>query len=82
MTRYLNLIVAVICATGFGIDYALGILSWWTAAMNVFAIGERAGASPTSSAFTNNLGALRSAGMIDYPEQGKAKAASWLFLED
>jgi len=29
-----------------------------------------ADASPKSSAYTNNLGALRSAGLIDYPEQG------------
>jgi len=44
-------------------------------------LAERAGASATSSSFTNNLGALRSAGMIDYPEQGKARAADWIFLE-
>jgi hypothetical protein len=40
-----------------------------------------AGASATSSAFGNNLGALRSAGMIEYPSAGMAKCADWLFLD-
>jgi hypothetical protein len=44
-------------------------------------LAESIDVSPTSSAYTNNLGALRSAGMIDYPSQGTAKAAEWLFLE-
>ena len=30
--------------------------------------GQQAGASATSSAYQNNLGALRSLGLIDYPE--------------
>ncbi|MCK1401999.1 DUF853 family protein [Bradyrhizobium sp. 4] len=33
-------------------------------------VGILAGASPTSSAFANNLGALRSFGLIDYPSGG------------
>lgn len=33
-------------------------------------VGILAGASPTSSTFANNLGALRSAGLIDYPSGG------------
>jgi uncharacterized protein len=44
-------------------------------------LAERAGASWTSSAFINNLGALRSAGMLDYPEQGRVRLAEWIFLE-
>ncbi|HEY0701163.1 MAG TPA: type IV secretory system conjugative DNA transfer family protein [Candidatus Acidoferrales bacterium] len=44
-------------------------------------LAERSGASANSSAYTNNLGALRSAGMIDYPEPGKAKASDWLFID-
>lgn len=44
-------------------------------------LAERAGVSATSGGFFNNLGALRSAGMIEYPEPGKACAADWLFLE-
>lgn len=35
-------------------------------------IGAFAGASPRSSAFTNNLGRLRSLGLIDYPQPGYA----------
>jgi hypothetical protein len=38
-------------------------------------------ASPTSSAFANNLGALRSLGLIDYPERGQVAATDALFLE-
>ncbi len=44
-------------------------------------LAEQAGASATSSAFGNNLGALRSAGMIDYPAPGEAKCADWIFLD-
>lgn len=33
-------------------------------------VGVFAGQSPTSSGFANNLGALRSAGLIDYPQGG------------
>ena len=36
---------------------------------------------PTSTSFTNPLGALRSAEMITYPEPGRVRAADWLFLE-
>lgn len=44
-------------------------------------LAERSGASATSSAFINNLGALRSAGMLDYPEQGRVRLADWILLE-
>jgi len=44
-------------------------------------LADAAGASATSSAYGNNLGALRSAGMIDYPDRGLVRAADWLFLE-
>jgi hypothetical protein len=37
------------------------------------------GASATSSSFTNNLGALRSLGAIEYPGKGFAKAAAIMF---
>jgi hypothetical protein len=40
-----------------------------------------AGASATSSSFGNNVSALKSAGMIEYPGAGKAKCADWLFLD-
>jgi hypothetical protein len=42
-------------------------------------LAEKSGASPKSSAYTNNLGALRSAGMIEYVSGG-VKAAGWLFI--
>lgn len=45
-------------------------------------LAEASGASPTSSAFGNNLGALRSAGMIEYPAQGQAKLSNWVMLEE
>lgn len=44
-------------------------------------LADRVGASSSSSTYGNNLGALRSAGMIDYPAPGSAKASGWLFLE-
>lgn len=44
-------------------------------------LAEAAGVSATSSAYGNNLGALRAAGMIDYPDRGLVRAADWLFLE-
>lgn len=37
------------------------------------------GASPTSSAYVNNLGNLRSLGLIDYPQQGLVAATQLLF---
>lgn len=42
-------------------------------------LAQQAGCSPTSSAFTNNLGALRSAGMFDYVEGG-IRCQDWMFL--
>ena len=44
-------------------------------------LAERAGVSAASSGYTNNLGALRSAGMIDYPQQGLARLSDWTVLE-
>jgi hypothetical protein len=40
------------------------------------------GVSDTSGGFRNNLGALRTAGMIDYPSQGTVKLQSWVMLEE
>jgi len=37
--------------------------------------------SPSSSGYTNNLGALRSVGLIDYPTPGRVVALPVLFLE-
>jgi hypothetical protein len=46
-----------------------------------YEVADRSGASAQSSAFTNNLGSLRSLGLIDYPGPGMAIAAEVLFLE-
>jgi hypothetical protein len=43
-------------------------------------LAERAGVSPTSSGFSNNLGSLRSLGLIDYPSPGTIAALPVLFL--
>ena len=45
------------------------------------ALARQAQASATSSAYVNNLGALRSLGLIDYPRQGYVQALPVLFLE-
>lgn len=45
-------------------------------------IAEAVGKSPSSGGFKNNLGALRSAGMIDYPEDGRVILAGWVLKED
>jgi hypothetical protein len=42
-------------------------------------LAAAAGASPTSSGYTNNLGSLRSLGLIDYPEPGMVAALPVLF---
>lgn len=44
-------------------------------------VAEQANASPSSSGFANNLGALRSLGLIDYPRQGYVQASPVLFIE-
>lgn len=38
-------------------------------------------ASPTSSAYGNNLGALRTLGLLDYPDRGRVGATPMLFLD-
>jgi hypothetical protein len=45
------------------------------------ALAEESGQSATSSAYANNLGALRSLGLIDYPQKGQGAALPVLFLE-
>jgi hypothetical protein len=44
-------------------------------------LAERAEVSATSSSYVNNLGNLRSLGLIDYPQKGLVVAAPTLFLE-
>lgn len=45
------------------------------------ALAEAAGASSSSSGYANNLGALRSLGLIEYTQPGQIAASSLLFLE-
>jgi hypothetical protein len=54
----------------------------YPSALDRQAVAEQAEASPASSAFMNNLGALRSLGLLDYPQQGMVAAAPTLFLEE
>jgi hypothetical protein len=42
-------------------------------------LAERAGYSEGGGAFANPLGALRTAGFVDYPRSGYVRAADWLF---
>lgn len=44
------------------------------------ALASHAGYEPNGGAFTNPLGALRTKGLIDYPQKGMVRAADWLFL--
>lgn len=45
------------------------------------ALAEVVGVSAASSGYTNNLGSLRSLGLLDYPSPGLVQATSILFLE-
>lgn len=44
-------------------------------------LAEAAGMSASSSSFTNNLGALRSLGLLDYPSPGHVVATGILFVD-
>lgn len=46
------------------------------------ALAEAAGVSAASSGYANNLGALRSLGLLDYPTPGNVAATSALFLAE
>jgi hypothetical protein len=50
-------------------------------AMDRTELAAAAGNSATSSGFANNLGALRSLGLIDYPQRGQVMATDPLFPE-
>ncbi len=41
-------------------------------------LAESSGFEPTGGGFNNYLGAMRTAGLIEYPGQGQVKAADWL----
>ncbi len=44
-------------------------------------LAERVNVSASSGSFANNLGAIRSAGMIDYPSKGMVRCSDWLFID-
>lgn len=46
------------------------------------ALAEEIGVSPTSGGYFNNLGSLRSLGLIDYPRPSEVAALPVLFLEE
>jgi hypothetical protein len=48
-------------------------------ALSKQSLAELAGQSATSSGYTNNLGSLRSLGLIDYPQGGFVAATGLLF---
>jgi hypothetical protein len=58
------------------------LVAAYPAALNKQQLADAAGASPTSSSFSNNLGQLRSLGLIDYPQPGLIVALPVLFLEE
>jgi hypothetical protein len=45
-------------------------------------LAELSNQSATSSGYANNLGALRSLGLLDYPSKGSVVATSALFLDE
>lgn len=51
-------------------------------AMSKDAVAEQIDVSPTSGGYFNNLGSLRSLGLLDYPQPGMVAAQPVLFLED
>ncbi len=53
--------------------------SCYPASLSRSQLAERANQSPTSSGFSNNLGALRSLGLIQYPSRGYVGATSLAF---
>jgi hypothetical protein len=57
------------------------VISRYPSAITKDALAEASGQSPTSGGYFNNLGRLRSLGLIDYPRPGQVVALPVLFLE-
>lgn len=55
------------------------VLNWNRHAIDRETLADQAGVSASSSGFTNNLGALRSLGLIDYPKAGYVVATNLLY---
>lgn len=45
-------------------------------------LADKVGVSSTSGGYFNNLGSMRTMGVIEYPVQGRVKATKYLFLEE
>ena len=56
------------------------LIQVWPDALDKVALAEAIDVSPKSSGYSNNLGALRSLGLIDYPGPGLVAATELLFL--
>lgn len=56
------------------------LIDTYPAAMTREDLAASAGASPVSSGYANNLGALRSLGLLDYPSRGHVRASQVMFL--
>jgi hypothetical protein len=56
------------------------LLTAYPEAIGKTELAELAGVSPSSSGYSNNLGGLRSLGLVDYPAPGYVAATAVLFL--
>ena len=57
------------------------LLEYYPSTIDRETLAEKAGYAPRAGAFNNPLGRLRSLGLIDYPQPGRAVAKGLLFLE-
>ncbi len=57
------------------------LIAVYPASLAKDALAEHIGVSPTSGGYFNNLGSLRSLGLLDYPSPGTVAALPVLFLE-
>ncbi|WP_071289335.1 ATP-binding protein [Mycolicibacterium llatzerense] len=56
------------------------LIDAYPSALSRTELAERAGISPSSSGYANNLGALRTLGLLGYPHKGHVAATDVLFL--
>ncbi|MUL61065.1 hypothetical protein B5P44_00505 [Mycobacterium sp. CBMA 213] len=56
------------------------LIDAYPSALSRAELAKRAGISPSSSGYANSLGALRTLGLLDYPQKGYVAATEVLFL--
>lgn len=56
------------------------LIAMYPSAVSRGELAERAGVASASSGYANNLGALRTLGLIDYPSPGQVAVTEVLFL--